>query len=133
MCHTFITCVLFGCLRMVVMVFKCFKVFCKCFRSMFQVFQLPLDVCCNCCIWISKSRSGVASLLPTFCYIASLGVDRASIRRRCRALSNWRRHMCFPSCRLGGMGPMWSAKQSVERERLFIRLGASTSIKKIHS
>jgi hypothetical protein len=30
-------------LRMVAMVFKCF-------RNMFEVFQLPSDICCNCCI-----------------------------------------------------------------------------------
>ena len=27
-------------------------VFFKCFKSMFQVFQLPSDVFCNCCIWM---------------------------------------------------------------------------------
>ena len=38
-------------LRMVAMVFKCVSgVFFKCFRSMFQVFQLPSNVCCNHCI-----------------------------------------------------------------------------------
>ena len=40
-------------LRMVAMVFKRVSgVFFKCFISMFQVFQLPSDVCCNHCIWI---------------------------------------------------------------------------------
>jgi hypothetical protein len=39
-------------LRMFAIVFKCFMCFCKCFRSIFQVFHLSLDVCCKCCIWI---------------------------------------------------------------------------------
>jgi hypothetical protein len=42
-------------LRMFAMVFKRFSgVFCKYFRSMFQVFHLSSDVCCNCCIWMFK-------------------------------------------------------------------------------
>jgi hypothetical protein len=32
------------------MVSSVFRCFCKCFRYMFEVFHLPLDVCCNCCI-----------------------------------------------------------------------------------
>jgi hypothetical protein len=38
---------------MVTMVFKCvLGVFFKCFISIFQVFQLVSDVCCNRCIWM---------------------------------------------------------------------------------
>ena len=42
-----------------------------------------------------KSRSGVASLLPTFCCIVSLGADRVSIRHRGQVLLNRRRHAPF--------------------------------------
>jgi hypothetical protein len=94
-----------------------FRCFFKCFKSMFQVFQLPSDVCCNWCIWMFQSRSVVASLVPTFCCIVSPDADRASIQHRCRVLSNRRRRAPFSSCRSGGAGPTWSAKQSVARGR----------------
>jgi hypothetical protein len=46
------------------MVFKCVSgVFFECFISMFQVFQLPSDVCCTVVFGCLKRRSGVASLL----------------------------------------------------------------------
>jgi hypothetical protein len=51
MFHTYIACVLFGCcvwLQWFSSVFQMF--FFKCFRSIFRVFQLPSDICCNCCI-----------------------------------------------------------------------------------
>jgi hypothetical protein len=32
------------------MVSSVFRYFCKCFRYMFQLFHLPLDICCKCCI-----------------------------------------------------------------------------------
>jgi hypothetical protein len=62
-----------------------------------------------------KSRSGVASLLPTFCYIVSPGVGRASIRRHGWVLLNRRRRTPFPSCRSGSSGPAWSAERSAAR------------------
>jgi hypothetical protein len=127
MFHTYVACVLIGSciwLQWFSSVFRCFF---KCFRSMFQVFQLSSDVCCNCCIWI-KSRSGVASLLPTFCCIVSPGVSRASIRLRGRVLPNRRHHAPFPSCRLGGAGPAWSSKRSAMCGRPSRHPGASTSV-----
>jgi hypothetical protein len=42
MLHVFYLDVTYGC--------NGFQVFLKCFRNMFQVFQLPSDVCCNYCI-----------------------------------------------------------------------------------
>jgi hypothetical protein len=55
------------------MVFKCVSgVFFKCFISMFQVFQLPSDVCCNYVFRCFKSRSGVASLLLPPSVVSSL-------------------------------------------------------------
>jgi hypothetical protein len=29
-----------------------FMCFCKCFRCIFQMFDLPSNVCCKCCIWM---------------------------------------------------------------------------------
>jgi hypothetical protein len=52
--HTYVACVLFRCcvwLQWFSSVFMCFF---KCFRSMFQVFQLPIDVYCNCFFYVSK-------------------------------------------------------------------------------
>jgi hypothetical protein len=50
MFHTYVACVIrilhMGCNGFQV----CFGCVFKCFISMFQVFQLPLDVCCNHCI-----------------------------------------------------------------------------------
>ena len=45
-------------LRMFAMVFKYFLVFFKCFKSMFQVFYLPSNVCCNYCIQMFQKRIG---------------------------------------------------------------------------
>ena len=47
-----IRCMCFICLlHMVAVVFKCFQLFfSKCFRSNFQVLDLPSDVCYDCCI-----------------------------------------------------------------------------------
>jgi hypothetical protein len=39
----------------------------------------------------------------------------ASIRRHGQVLLNQRRHTPFSSCRSGGAGPAWSAKQSAAR------------------
>jgi hypothetical protein len=66
---------------------------------------------------VFKSKSGVASLLPTFCCIISSDAGRASIRRRGRVLPNRRCHAPFPSCHSGGVGPAWSTKRSATRER----------------
>jgi hypothetical protein len=48
-----------------------------------------------------KSRSGVATLLPTFCCMVSRGAGRASIQCRGRVLPNQRCHTPCPSCRSG--------------------------------
>jgi hypothetical protein len=101
---------------------------CMCFIWMFaygfngfQVFSEACFKCFNCLqtyvaivvFWCFKSRSGVASLLPTLCCIISPSADRASIWHRGRVLPNRRRYASFPSCRSGGAGPTWSAKRSV--------------------
>jgi hypothetical protein len=61
---------------------------------------------------VFKSKSGVASLLPTFCCIISPDTGKASIRRRGQVLPNRRRRAPFPSCHSGGVGPAWSTKRS---------------------
>ena len=54
MLHVFYLDVAYGCNG-----FHVFSgIFSKCFRSMFQVFHLPLDVCCNCCIWMFQKQIG---------------------------------------------------------------------------
>jgi hypothetical protein len=77
MFHTYVAYVSHICcicfIRMLRMVFKCVSgVFFKCFISMFQVFQLASDVCCNCVFECFKSRSGVASLLLPPSVVSSL-------------------------------------------------------------
>jgi hypothetical protein len=47
MFHTYVASVLSGCCICFTMILKCF---CKCFKYMFQVFYLPSDICCKCCI-----------------------------------------------------------------------------------
>jgi hypothetical protein len=42
----------FWMLYMFLMAFQVFSVFSKCFRRMFQVCYLSLDVCCKCSIWM---------------------------------------------------------------------------------
>jgi len=51
MLHVFYSDVAYGCNGFQV----CFRCVFKCFISMFQVFQLPSDVCCNRCIWMFKN------------------------------------------------------------------------------
>jgi hypothetical protein len=48
---------------MVAMVLSVSGVFFKCFKSMFQVFQLPSDIYATVVFGCLKSRSGVESLL----------------------------------------------------------------------
>jgi hypothetical protein len=73
-CFTHMLHVLFGYCVWVAMVFKYVSgVFFKCFISMFQVFQLPLDICCNRLYFeCFKSRSSVASLLLPLSAASSL-------------------------------------------------------------
>jgi hypothetical protein len=68
----------------VAMVFNCVSgVFFKCFISMFQVFQLSSDVCCNRPIWMFQKQIWCCIYPPpTFCYIVSSGTVNASIRAR---------------------------------------------------
>jgi len=81
MFHTYVACVLFGCLCMVAMVLKCFscvffQVLQKYVSSVSTAFILYVATIVFGCF---KSRSGVASPLPNFCYIVSPGDGKASI------------------------------------------------------
>jgi hypothetical protein len=72
--------VLYGCciwLQWFSSVFRCF--FFKCFKNMFQVFHLPSDVCCNCCIWMFQKQIGCC-ISPPRLLLHHLGVS--SSRRR---------------------------------------------------
>jgi hypothetical protein len=113
MFQIYVACVLFGCC-----------VWLSWFSSVFQVFFSSVSEACfkyfNCLqTYVAtvvfecfKSRSDVASLLPTFYCKVSLGPDRASIRCHGRILLNRRHHAPFPSCRSGGAGLACSTKRA---------------------
>ena len=110
---------------------------CNGFQVFSGVFLSLLEACFKCFNYLQKyvatvvfrcfkSRSCVASLLPTVCCIVSPGAGRTSIRCRSRVLPNRRRRASFSSCLSGGTTLAWSAKRSVARERPSKHQGAST-------
>jgi len=109
-CVSHIRCILFGCLCMVAMGFKCLSgVFSNVSKACFNCFNCLQTYVATVVFGCFQSRSGVASLLPTFCCIVSLGAGRASIQCRCQVLPNRRRRV-LPLLSLGRHGPR------VERE-----------------
>jgi hypothetical protein len=104
--HTYVACVLFGCLYMVAMIFKCFLgVFTSvsevCFKC-FNCFQTYVATVVFRCFKIDRVLH--FSSLIFYC-IVSPGAVRASIRRRGRVLPNRRRRTLFPSCRSDSTAP----------------------------
>jgi hypothetical protein len=111
---------MFAC--MVTMVFKCFSdVFSSVSKACFKCFNCLQTYVAIGVFGCFKSRSVVASLVPTFCCIVSPDADRAFIQHRCRVLLNRRRRAPFSFCHSGGAGSTWSAKQSVARGRPNVR------------
>jgi hypothetical protein len=78
-------------------VFRCFLSASEACFKYFNCLQMYVAIVIFGCF---KSKSGVASLLPTFCYIVSAcpppGAGRASIRRHDQVLLNRRCHVLSP-------------------------------------
>jgi hypothetical protein len=113
MFHTYIRCMCLSgccvCLQWFSSVFRCFF---KCFRSMFQMFHLPSDVCCNCCIWMFQKQIG-CYISPPRLLLHCLGVSSSRCRQGIhttprRPGPSKSEAASFPSCRSGGVGPAWS-------------------------
>ena len=79
MFYTYIACILFRRLCMVAIVFKCFLVFFSVSEACFKCLNYLQTYVTTIIFGCFKSKSSVASLLPTFCCVISPSVGRASI------------------------------------------------------
>jgi hypothetical protein len=81
------------CLQWFSSVFRCF--FCKCFKSMFQVFHLSLDICSNCCICMFQKKIGCLHMLQCHPPVAAArGGARGQAGRRRYVGSGWAQMPC---------------------------------------
>jgi hypothetical protein len=110
-----------------------FRCFFKCFRSMFQMFHLPSDVCCNCCIWMFQKQIG-CYISPPRLLLHCLGVSssrcRQGIHTTPRRPGPFKSEALPPSPLVARAA--WAprgAKQSAACERPSGRPGASTAVR----
>jgi hypothetical protein len=70
-------------------------VFFKCFKSMFQVFDLSLDICSNCCICMFQKKIGCLHMLQCHPPVAAArGGARGQAGRRRYVGSGWAQMPC---------------------------------------